>query len=361
MKIFIAFCVSAILGAFISLYPYWILMLHTLAITMLGMAIGYLGYELKEYGIIDSDDWKIGFWCLGISLFIGILIVKFVGTPILYTVLYCITIPAIITAFKVLEVDNEIVDYRYVRVALVSGFFATLLFTFIINGWMSLVSGGIVGISGMLGTIFFISPFFRWTVAVLGWIGGCIVFFSGYYYVFQNWEECENGEIWWLIGCSYGYYRLGKFLFIKWWIALPRRQRVTAHPPTSTPRKQPPVSRPTQVGDVDIKFIKAPTSVSSSIDDLIKISPLKKIPSTTTITSKPVTPHKGISAEARLITEDRVGCRCPVCHEVFNLGDWVIHCPVCDAIYHDKGEDDNCWKFNGGCAVPYCKGKGTVH
>ncbi len=342
MKIFIAFCVSAILGAFISVYPYWILMLHTLVIAMLGMAIGYLGYELKEYGILNSDDWKIGLWCLGVSLFIGILIVKFVGTPILYTALYCIAIPVIITTFKVLNVNNEIVDPEYLRVALVSSFFTTLLFTFIPNGWMSLISGGIVGVTGMLGTIFFITPFFRWTIAVLGWLVGGIVIFSVYYVFFQHWKEGLDAKDWTggaiiliilITGSYYWYYRLGKFFFIKWWAFLPRRQRIRSRA-TIVPKRQPTTSPQTPERDVDIKFIEPTTETTSNS-----------------------TQSGGLSFEARLITNDRIGCKCPVCGEVFNSGDRVIHCPVCDAIYHDRGGNDNCWKFNGGCAVYGCKGK----
>lgn len=56
----------------------------------------------------------------------------------------------------------------------------------------------------------------------------------------------------------------------------------------------------------------------------------------------------------REISEDRVISKCPVCRESFEFGEFVLFCPLCDTVYHCRGEDYNCWEFNKGCAKYSC-------
>jgi hypothetical protein len=367
-KLLIGLGIGAISGSIVAFFPTWTLMLQVFTSALLGMTIGYLGTLFAKDGF-DADDVMKGLFCLKGSAVVGALLMIFLDTPLIHTIITCLAVSGLVAMLLLLDAYNEMLNSDYFIAALVTGTFGALIFAYFTSGLSSLIYAGLGGALGILVVLFSISIFFRWTVAILVWLAICAGLFWFYYYSILNWRDFSRLNkilVICLLLCSpylaYRlYYRSGKFLLIKWLNRAPIQRTINIRyiPRTERARQRQPISEQ-DIYEHLIKLYKPEPLTEEDLATLLYIHPRterSKVPPDKEIAGRLKKPG-GLSAAARPITDERIGCVCPICGEEFKTGDWVIHCPKCDAVYHDRGGDDNCWEYNGKkCAVYGCSGK----
>ena len=191
-KYAISFFICAIIGAFISIFSIWILMLHTFVFGLLGLSIGYLMYGIIDYRIKFWEDFlPVLFAAIVMAAVMMFIIGAIFHTPNLYAYIYCLTIIFIMDLLG--EHRDKLNNEEYFTSALIFGTISICIYIAFVHNKISLVYCGISGLTGIFITGFVTSSLFRWVILALGWSAGIVIPISISYYLIKEFPEISTG------------------------------------------------------------------------------------------------------------------------------------------------------------------------
>lgn len=389
-KMLAGFWAGGVVGCILTIIPDWVLGLHTLIAALLGFALGYLGFEVKENSFYEKKTWILGLGLTVLSLLIGVVLIIELNFHPIYTILDFLTVSATVTAFIVSRANKSFDQIDFFATAMVVSFLGSQVFALIGAGWKPVLSGSVIGMLTAVNVLLILSLQKGW-LTFKKWLkmqrGADITMDA----IESRITESPTGES--ADTDSQGQESLLDLIKLD----EPEFTLVTDSPgPTPAPTME-------EIRPIPVPPPKAKDLLTITPEDLAQIQPPPPLskeklvitdedlgltpepppppppsppPKATTDTGEIIVfkpnrdriPHpiitnptkpEGISPEARLVRENELGGICPVCKTGFEPEDWVVECPKCKAIYHDKGEGANCWIFireKQPCATRGCPG-----